>query len=713
MSAKGVLRTVKNYTKGYTPIQMKVRKATSNEPGSPPGSLMSEIAQATFNQTDFLGVMEIIDKRMNDKGRLWRHVFKALTVLDFLLHAGSPYVVEYAIDNIFIVKTLREFQHIDDSGRDQGSNVRQKAKELTALLSDPAKLKEERKNRNWMSNRMGFEPPMGPYNGQYASSSSRLPYGSSRSESARSRPAHRRGGSLSTAAQRYGDDDSEMRKAIAESKRDSTKRMPTNYDEDAELRRAIEESAREAKEKEENSSKAIAPNTVGETDLLGAFDDEPAPNTAMTASTNNLSSFNMANNSTMSFNQQQFASSSATGDLLGAFGGGQMGSTNQFTAMSTMNTASNMSSTNNILDGTGGMGGMNNMGGMNSMSGLNNMGGVGNMNNAVGGMSTMGGSNNFDPFGLGSTGNNGMGMNSGMETSSALSPGMGVGTNMNMMGQQAPMGISTPGTFDANTLNTSTSQFMSNSAMSATRMESTSAGINPFGQSGTQQQQGTDLLGMGGGASGAFGNAFDGGAGAKALPFGADASNPNARLAEIARNSEKIDPFASLALGSSATGNPFASAASNPGQNTPGTSTMALTSMATTPGIPNAGGSSLMDFNVLTPASSTGLSQQQSFGQANRNPFASDGSSAMSGTMGGKQPSLNQLMSGTTSSNQFAMNASNSFSQQQAQQQGHNGMNAFSNINAQSQTTFQQQQQQQNPFAQGNATNGQPNFFGL
>ncbi|KAI9501527.1 hypothetical protein BX070DRAFT_194066, partial [Coemansia spiralis] len=112
----------KNYTKGYSPMQMKAREATSNDPTGPSFVLMNELAQATYNQGDFLGVMEIIDKRMNDKGKHWRHVFKALIVLDFLLHAGSPYVVEYAVDNLFIVKTLREFQHIDDSGYDQGAN---------------------------------------------------------------------------------------------------------------------------------------------------------------------------------------------------------------------------------------------------------------------------------------------------------------------------------------------------------------------------------------------------------------------------------------------------------------------------------------------------------------------------------------------------------------------------------------------------------------
>ena len=37
----------------------------------------------------------MMDKRLNDKGKNWRHVFKALTLLDYILHAGSENVVLY------------------------------------------------------------------------------------------------------------------------------------------------------------------------------------------------------------------------------------------------------------------------------------------------------------------------------------------------------------------------------------------------------------------------------------------------------------------------------------------------------------------------------------------------------------------------------------------------------------------------------------------
>jgi len=35
---------------------------------------MNEIAQFTYNQQDFVEVMEMLDKRLNDKGKNWRHV---------------------------------------------------------------------------------------------------------------------------------------------------------------------------------------------------------------------------------------------------------------------------------------------------------------------------------------------------------------------------------------------------------------------------------------------------------------------------------------------------------------------------------------------------------------------------------------------------------------------------------------------------------------
>lgn len=101
--------------------------------------------------------MDMLDRRMNDKGKNWRHVFKALTVLDYCLHSGSENTVKWAKDNIYIIKTLREFNYVSEDGKDQGSNVRIKARDITELLQDDDRLRSERKNRTHMHDRLGFQ----------------------------------------------------------------------------------------------------------------------------------------------------------------------------------------------------------------------------------------------------------------------------------------------------------------------------------------------------------------------------------------------------------------------------------------------------------------------------------------------------------------------------------------------------------------------------
>ena len=85
---------------------------------SPP----DESLTSTCSPSDFYEIMDMLDKRLNDKGKNWRHVLKSLKVLDYCLHEGSELVVTWARKNIYIIKTLREFQYIDEDGRDVGQN---------------------------------------------------------------------------------------------------------------------------------------------------------------------------------------------------------------------------------------------------------------------------------------------------------------------------------------------------------------------------------------------------------------------------------------------------------------------------------------------------------------------------------------------------------------------------------------------------------------
>ncbi|RCH80675.1 hypothetical protein CU097_001563, partial [Rhizopus azygosporus] len=219
MAGKGVVRSIKNYAKGFSEVQIKVREATSNDPHGPSGVILNELAQLTFNEHDFIEIMDMLDKRLNDKGKNWRHVFKALVVLDYLLHFGSENVVLYAKENVYVIKTLREFQHLDDAGRDVGHNVRQRANEVTSLILDDQRLRDERKSRHSLQDRV--------WSIDYTSTAL----------TRRNEP-------------RYIDEERDLQRAIEESKRLAEIESKKRGDSDADLARAIEESEREAREME-------------------------------------------------------------------------------------------------------------------------------------------------------------------------------------------------------------------------------------------------------------------------------------------------------------------------------------------------------------------------------------------------------------------------------------------------------------------------------
>jgi epsin len=170
-----------------------------------------------------------------------------LTVLDYLLHQGSENVVIYFRDNAYIIKTLKEFQYVDEENKDQGANVRQKAKDITNLLLDEARLREERLNRAKMRDRMirganGAAPGGG--DGEFDAAK----HGQGRSQLAGRRPNR---------------DEDELRRAIEESKKSLA--LESAMAEERDLARALKES----EEEEEKRKKAAEDSNAN-----ALFDDQ-------------------------------------------------------------------------------------------------------------------------------------------------------------------------------------------------------------------------------------------------------------------------------------------------------------------------------------------------------------------------------------------------------------------------------------------------------
>lgn len=70
---------------------------------------------------------------------------QSLQLLEFLVKNGSERVIDDARQHLSLLRMLRQFHYIDQNGKDQGVNVRNRAQELAKLLSDIDAIRSERK----------------------------------------------------------------------------------------------------------------------------------------------------------------------------------------------------------------------------------------------------------------------------------------------------------------------------------------------------------------------------------------------------------------------------------------------------------------------------------------------------------------------------------------------------------------------------------------
>ncbi|XP_042394201.1 clathrin interactor EPSIN 1-like [Zingiber officinale] len=121
-------------------IEQKVLDATNDEPWGPHGTALSEISHATKKFTECQMIMGVLWSRLSDTGPNWRHVYKALTVIEYLIANGSERAVDDILEHTFQISALSSFEYVEPNGKDVGINVRKKVETILALLNDREKI---------------------------------------------------------------------------------------------------------------------------------------------------------------------------------------------------------------------------------------------------------------------------------------------------------------------------------------------------------------------------------------------------------------------------------------------------------------------------------------------------------------------------------------------------------------------------------------------
>ncbi|KAI6129725.1 hypothetical protein EDD16DRAFT_1804609 [Pisolithus croceorrhizus] len=266
---KAMYNQAKNAVFNVSEMEAKVLEATNDEPWGASSTLMQDIAQGTFNFQQFNEIMPSIYTRFMEKeARQWRQIYKH----------GSERVVDDARSHISTLKMLRNFHYIDEKGKDQGLNVRNRARELVELLSDVETIRTER--RKAKSNRHKYT---GTGNDPLSFTSGGSRYGGFGSDSFGGGTGGYYGDRMS------GRDDFGGSSGGSSSYRDSTGRRDfeeyTAGDDETVARRsnsvsnghnASRSAATPASPLRTQAASAPQKQKEPEVDLLGGFDEEPA-----------------------------------------------------------------------------------------------------------------------------------------------------------------------------------------------------------------------------------------------------------------------------------------------------------------------------------------------------------------------------------------------------------------------------------------------------
>ncbi|CAL5069773.1 unnamed protein product [Urochloa decumbens] len=125
-------------------IEQKVLDATSDEPWGPHGSALSELANATKKFAECQMVMNVLWTRLAERGANWRHVYKALTIIEYLIANGSERAVDDILDHYSKISVLSSFEYVEPNGKDAGINVRKKVETIVGILNDKERIKAVR-----------------------------------------------------------------------------------------------------------------------------------------------------------------------------------------------------------------------------------------------------------------------------------------------------------------------------------------------------------------------------------------------------------------------------------------------------------------------------------------------------------------------------------------------------------------------------------------
>ncbi|KAL0242923.1 hypothetical protein GEMRC1_005486 [Eukaryota sp. GEM-RC1] len=139
---------------GVTTTELRVKEATSLDPWPASTTLLDKIVDATFSSYDLAHTFRVIFDRLGSPAKHFMQIQKSLILLEYLILHGSDSVVEQSRTQIYRIRTLKDFHHINEEGKDIGKAIRNRANHIVKLLTDEELLVAEQADAQRLRSRI-------------------------------------------------------------------------------------------------------------------------------------------------------------------------------------------------------------------------------------------------------------------------------------------------------------------------------------------------------------------------------------------------------------------------------------------------------------------------------------------------------------------------------------------------------------------------------
>ena len=84
----------------------------------------AEITKRSFNMEEYKQILGILARRLHSEPNAWRQVYKSLLLLEYMSKNGPQRIIPELKSNGSVFTRLQKFEYVDEDGKDQGLNVR-------------------------------------------------------------------------------------------------------------------------------------------------------------------------------------------------------------------------------------------------------------------------------------------------------------------------------------------------------------------------------------------------------------------------------------------------------------------------------------------------------------------------------------------------------------------------------------------------------------